>query len=168
VRGNTKGLREVLSNLIDNALKYTPQEGQIQIQAGVFVRTPEGKVLGRDESVPQTINSVAQTTNIDALQPQRRLAILISDTGPGIPSQDLEHLFERHYRGVQAATAIPGTGLGLAIAKQLIEQMQGEIAVYSPGQPAWAKKSLESEVGQAQDKPEQGTTFVVWLSIAQE
>ena len=168
VRGNIKGLREVLSNLIDNALKYTPEEGEIQIQVGVFVRTPESKALGRDERVGQTLDRVTQTTFIDSLQPQRCLAILISDTGPGIPSQDLDHLFERHYRGVQAATAIPGTGLGLAIAKQLIEQMQGEIEVFSPGQPAWAKQILESELNEAQDKPERGTTFVVWLSIAQE
>ena len=169
VRGNIKGLREVLSNLIDNALKYTPQGGEIHIQADVFARTPEGKVLRRDESVPQTVGSVAQPTNTVPLQPQQRLAILISDTGPGIPSQDLEHLFERHYRGVQAATAIPGSGLGLAIAKQLIEQMQGEIEVYSPGQPAWAIQNSASEVDQAQDKPaRRGTTFVVWLSIAQE
>ncbi|HBY80405.1 MAG TPA: hypothetical protein DEG47_26095, partial [Cyanobacteria bacterium UBA11148] len=44
------------------------------------------------------------------------MGIAICDTGPGIPPEDLEHLFERHYRGVQAGTSIPGTGLGLAIA----------------------------------------------------
>jgi len=88
----------VFSNLIDNALKYTPS-GKIYIQAGLE---------------------------------QSHLQGAISDTGPGIPPEDLEHIFERHYRGVQSSSEIPGTGLGLAIAKDLIEQMQGEIQVFSP------------------------------------
>src|SRR5207237_7776886 len=103
VQGNTKALREVLSNLIDNALKYTPSGGQVDIRVGEKRQTAQGEMIG----------------------------IAISDSGPGIPPQDLEHLFERHYRGVQAATAIPGSGLGLAIAKELIGQMHGEIEVFS-------------------------------------
>ncbi|MBE9212714.1 sensor histidine kinase [Plectonema cf. radiosum LEGE 06105] len=100
VRGNPQALREVLSNFIDNALKYTP---------------PGGKIL---------IESVRDKANF--------LGIAISDNGPGVPQQDLQHLGERGYRGVQAQTKIPGSGLGLAIAKQLIEQMQGEMDVLSP------------------------------------
>jgi len=127
-----------LSNLIDNALKYTPSGGEIDIQVGEKRRTPQGELI----------------------------AISISDTGPGIPSQDLEHLFERHYRGVQASSAIPGTGLGLAIAKELIEQMHGEIKVFSPAQPGWTKRNSESAMDKAQDNSEIGTTFVVWLPMA--
>ncbi|MBW4633199.1 MAG: HAMP domain-containing histidine kinase [Iphinoe sp. HA4291-MV1] len=123
VRANTKALREVLSNIIDNALKYTPTGGKILIQTGQEKPHFQG--------------------------------IAISDTGPGIPPQDLEHLGERHYRGVQAQTEIPGTGLGLSIAKQLIEQMQGEIEVFSP-----ALTSLTS----SPDAP--GTTFIIWLPVA--
>lgn len=121
VLGNSPALREVLSNLIDNALKYTPAGGKVEILVGQERQTPEGSLLG----------------------------IAISDNGPGIPPQDLEHLFERHYRGVQAATEIPGTGLGLAIAKELVEQMHGEIEVISPAQ--------------FPDASGQGVTFVVWL-----
>ena len=138
VQGNAKALREVLSNLIDNALKYTPSGGEIDIQVGEKRRTPQGELI----------------------------AISISDTGPGIPAQDLEHLFERHYRGVQASSAIPGTGLGLAIAKELIEQMHGEIKVFSPAQPGWTKRNSESAMDKAQDDSEIGTTFVVWLPMA--
>ena len=138
VQGNANALREVLSNLIDNALKYTPAGGKIDIRVGQKRRTSQGEALG----------------------------IAISDTGPGIPPQDLEHLFERHYRGVQASTAIPGSGLGLAIAKELIEQMHGEIQVFSPAQPVWAKQNSESAIGNVQDNPARGTTFIVWLLIA--
>lgn len=122
VRANLVALTEVLSNLLDNALKYTPPGGQIYIQAG---------------QTAENFQSIA-----------------ISDTGPGIPAQDLEHMFERHYRGVQAASQIPGTGLGLAIAKDLVEQMQGKIQVFSPAQ----------NIPKTNNNP--GTTFVVWLPLA--
>jgi signal transduction histidine kinase len=137
VQGDVKALREVLSNLIDNALKYTPSGGQIDIRVGEKRQMPQGEMLG----------------------------LAISDTGPGIPPQDLEHLFERHYRGVQASTAIPGTGLGLAIAKELIEQMHGEIEVFSPAQLLWDKQNSEYALSNPQDNLPMGTTFVVWLLI---
>jgi signal transduction histidine kinase len=124
VRANVKALQEVLSNIIDNALKYTPAGGKILIQTGQEKANFQG--------------------------------IIISDTGPGIPPQDLEHLGERHYRGVQAQTEIPGTGLGLAIAKQLIEQMQGKIEIFSP--------AINSKLT-SPDAP--GTTFMIWLPNSQ-
>ncbi|MCC5640380.1 GAF domain-containing sensor histidine kinase [Nostoc sp. CHAB 5844] len=124
VRVNIKALQEVLSNIIDNALKYTPKGGKIFIHAG----QERGNFLG----------------------------IAISDTGPGIPQEDLAHLGERYYRGVQAQTEIPGTGLGIAIAKQLIKQMHGEIEVFSPA----ITRAIASP-----DAP--GTTFIIWLPISQ-
>jgi len=121
VRVNEKALAEVLSNIIDNALKYTPAGGKILVQCG----QQQGNFQG----------------------------IAISDTGPGIPLEDLEHLGERHYRGVQAQTAIPGTGLGIAIAKQLIAEMQGNIEVFSP--------AIDSVITSPHTP---GTTVIIWLS----
>ncbi|MCU0549804.1 MAG: HAMP domain-containing histidine kinase [Leptolyngbya sp. Prado105] len=126
VFANSGALREVLSNLIDNALKYTPSGGEVHIRA---------------------------YCDLD------RICIWISDTGLGIPSEDLEHLFERHYRGVQANGEIPGTGLGLAIARRLVEQMNGSIQVFSP-----LKK--EGWIPQEIQPPKQGTSFVVTLQVA--
>ncbi len=124
VVANSGALREVLSNLIDNALKYTPAGEQVHI-----------RVDGGD-----------------------RVAIRVSDTGCGIPPQDLPRLFERHYRGVQAQTDIQGTGLGLAIAYRLVEQMQGEIEAFSPMKPdGWISENSD------QPPANKGTTFVVWL-----
>jgi signal transduction histidine kinase len=124
VKANVKSLQEVLSNIIDNALKYTPSGGKIYIK------------LGQEKANFQGIE--------------------ISDTGPGIPPEDLAHLGERHYRGVQAQTDIPGTGLGIAIAKQLIEQMQGQIEVFSP--------AINSAINAANAV---GTTVMIWLPISQ-
>ena len=162
VQGNAKALREVLSNLIDNALKYTPASGRINIQVGEKRRTSRGEMLANCANLPLGKGCAQQLLQQSM---QQCLAIAISDTGPGIPPQDLEHLFERHYRGVQASTAIPGSGLGLAIAKELIEQMHGEIEVFSPAQTVWTKQNLESTTSQSQDNLGKGTTFIVWLPV---
>ena len=83
--------------------------------------------------------------------------ISVADSGPGIPTEDLPHIFERFYRvdkarsrqsGPSAATAGSGAGLGLSIAQALVEENGGTI-------------EMESVVGQ-------GTTFTVQLSIGDE
>jgi signal transduction histidine kinase len=121
VQTDLKMLREVLSNLIDNALKYTPAGGGIWVQV-----SEQGK----------------------------RQAIVIADTGAGIPPQDLPRLFERHYRGIQAETAIPGSGLGLAIARELLHAMQSDIQIFSPAPTCGLLPA---------DYPATGTAAVVWL-----
>lgn len=131
IQGNAKALREVLSNLIDNALKYTPSGGKIYIRVKAHAFN---NALG--------------------------LAIAISDTGPGIPPEDLKNLFQRHYRGVQAQSDIPGTGLGLVIAQDLIHEMHGEIQVFSPLNPRWVPKNFLNHHSSAV-----GTTFLVELPV---
>lgn len=119
IRATPTALREVLSNLIDNALKYTPTGGEVHIDV--------------------------------ELQPQQppTLQICIRDTGVGIPAEDIKKLFTRHYRGIQAQGTIKGTGLGLAIAKELIDRMQGKIAIASPPPGG-----------------DRGTEFTLWLLLA--
>ncbi|NJN87684.1 MAG: ATP-binding protein [Leptolyngbyaceae cyanobacterium SL_7_1] len=127
-----RALWEVLSNIMDNALKYTPSGGAIFVQ-----------ILRQVASIP----------------PYQ--GVVIADTGPGIPMQDRSHLFERHYRGVQANTSIPGTGLGLAIARDLVYQMQGEIHVFSP---AATSERLDVSIREqivATGNP--GTAIVLWF-----
>jgi len=136
VWANDRALREVLSNLIDNALKYSPAGRQIYIKVRY-------DAANGDRATHRKLPAIA---------------VAVSDTGSGIPPQDLEHLFERHYRGEKAQTEIPGTGLGLAIARDLVRQMQGEIEVFSPVNPEWlpsAKADLYPT--------DRGTTFVLWL-----
>lgn len=99
-------LREVLSNLLDNALKYAGKGAVIWVTGGL--------VQGLDDHLYQ--------------------GIAIGDTGPGIPLQDQAHIFKRHYRGVQAEGETPGTGLGLAIVAELVEAMGGHIDLISPVQ----------------------------------
>lgn len=128
---NSKALREIFSNLIDNALKYTPAGGTVWIH------------LERHDS---------------PVNPQQ--AVVIADTGPGIPLDDQDHLFQRHFRGVQANSDIPGTGLGLAIAHDLIRHLGGDIEVFSPATECDLLHDFEQQVVQSQQP---GTAFVVWL-----
>jgi signal transduction histidine kinase len=58
------------------------------------------------------------------------IEITVSDTGPGIPPEELRHVFERFYR-VDTSGAKTGTGLGLAIAKEIVKAHGGNIAVFS-------------------------------------
>jgi PAS domain S-box-containing protein len=91
-------LREVITNLFDNAVKYTES----------------GKV------------SIGLTGDNDVVQ------IRVTDTGPGIPAQDVPHLFQKFYRVDNSATrTIGGTGLGLFISRKIIELYNGRIWVES-------------------------------------
>jgi two-component system sensor histidine kinase KdpD len=61
------------------------------------------------------------------------IAISVSDTGPGIPAEELPHIFNSFYRARREDRTVPGTGLGLAIARGLTEAMGGTIEAVSPG-----------------------------------
>jgi signal transduction histidine kinase/FixJ family two-component response regulator len=106
VLGDEPRLKQILLNLLNNAIKFTP--------AGTIA------VSLRHESISET---------------HERLRFSVSDTGIGIPHDKLHHLFER-FSQVDGSTSrqFGGTGLGLAISKQLVELMGGRIGVESePG-----------------------------------
>ena len=98
VRGDKDRLRQLLFNILENAIKYTKT----------------GKV------------------SISAVQKDKMAVVAIADTGAGIPSQDLPHIFERFYRVDKTRSREEGgTGLGLAIAQEIAEAHGGKIEVES-------------------------------------
>lgn len=91
-------LQEVITNLFDNAVKYT-ESGAVRLG-----------ITGNDHNVQ----------------------VHVADTGPGIPVEDIPHLFQKFYRVDNSATrTIGGTGLGLFICKKIIELYQGKLWVES-------------------------------------
>ncbi len=91
-------IREVLDNLIENAIKYTP-EGMVEVD----VTGTEDKVI-----------------------------VSIKDSGLGIPTEDIPHLFQKFYRVENMdRQSIGGTGLGLYLCRRLVEAMQGRLWVES-------------------------------------
>lgn len=114
VKGDADRLKQVLVNLISNAIKYTPGNGMV-------------------------------TLELSKVDNQSKL--VIRDTGPGIPPEDLPHIFERFYRAEKSRTRskTSGFGLGLSIAYWIINNHGGHIDV-------------ESQEGS-------GTIFTIWLPL---
>ncbi|MFC4767317.1 ATP-binding protein [Effusibacillus consociatus] len=116
ILGDSDRLEQVLTNLIDNSMRHTPEEGTVTLSM-----TKEGAYT----------------------------RISVSDTGEGIPQEDLPFIFERFYKVDKARTRSKGgTGLGLSIAKNIVLKHKGEIVV-------------TSTVGQ-------GTTFTVLLPLLEK
>lgn len=89
----------MLINILENAVKYGPAEGEVTAAA-------------RREAAS--------------------VCLTVSDQGPGIPPEDVPHIFDSFYRARRGDRTVPGTGLGLAIARGLTEAMGGTIEALSP------------------------------------
>ncbi|NDJ76953.1 MAG: HAMP domain-containing protein [Chloroflexi bacterium] len=115
--GNMNLLIRLFLNLLDNAIKYTPEGG---------------------------------TVTLRACQEADRIRVSVSDTGPGIPADQLPHLFEPFFRVEsdrgRGPTQAGGAGLGLAIAHEIARAHDGSIAIKST--------------------PGHGSTFTVYLPLA--
>jgi two-component system, OmpR family, sensor histidine kinase BaeS len=100
VLADTRWLHQVITNLLSNALKFTPAGGHVTV--------------------------VTKKSGQDAM-------LQVTDTGPGIPADELPHIFDRFWRGRQAAHT-SGTGIGLAVASELTRAHHGHLdATSQPG-----------------------------------
>jgi signal transduction histidine kinase len=115
VYGDEQRLGQVLTNLMANALRYTPGQGRVTIRAR----------LATAEDIPQAANIPGQGETVKA---SKLVLVSISDSGQGIPPEDLPYLFERFYRADKSrARASGGSGLGLAISRQIVGAHGGRI-----------------------------------------
>ncbi|HQV29820.1 MAG TPA: HAMP domain-containing sensor histidine kinase [Thermoflexales bacterium] len=114
IEGDADRLKQVLLNLVDNAIKHSPEGAAVHIEAA---------------------NEAARDVNAagaPAVGGERVVRVTVSDNGPGIPAEDLPHVFERFYRVDKSRSrAKGGAGLGLAIAQTIAEAHGGRIAARS-------------------------------------
>jgi two-component system phosphate regulon sensor histidine kinase PhoR len=140
VRADREGLREILGNLIDNAIKYTPESGKVSIGWRCGDSRSEERELRSEERGARS--EIADGGNQNGVA-----QIFVRDTGIGIKAEDQRRVFERFYRVDKARSReLGGTGLGLSIVKHLVQSFGGKVGV-------------ESEPGK-------GSTFVVELPTA--
>lgn len=95
-------IERVLANLVDNAIKYSPDGGDVAISVSRLARDGDWGA-----------------------------AVTIRDGGMGIPADELPHIFDRFYRGRAVAGKIRGNGIGLASARTIVEQHGGAVTVES-------------------------------------
>ena len=136
LRGDATRLRQVLMNLIGNAIKFT-HTGEVVVRVEICQEEQGDSVtLGAEENTDSNSPLPICTPAQDPLSPSTvKLRFTVRDTGIGIAPADMDKLF-RAFSQVDASTTrqYGGTGLGLAICKQLVELMGGEIgAVSQPG-----------------------------------
>ncbi len=145
VRTDPTHLRQILINLIGNAVKYTPA-GTISVRArliGAPVQPGARRSIGGDaeEAALRSLTSRAPRSGT-------WIALQVVDSGVGIAAADLERIFDEFEQvnaGPRGDSMQRGTGLGLAISRRLARLLGGEIGV-------------ESKLGQ-------GSTFTIWLPV---
>jgi signal transduction histidine kinase len=140
VRTDPTHLRQILVNLIGNAIKYTPA-------GGIAVR---GRLTGLP--APGSRSTVQEDPALLNRSPDRRktwIALQVIDTGIGISPSDQERIFDEFEQvnaGPRSDSMERGTGLGLAISRRLARLLGGEISVES--------------------QPGKGSTFTIWLPVS--
>ncbi|MFW6082852.1 MAG: ATP-binding protein, partial [Chloroflexota bacterium] len=108
VSGDAPSLRQAFTNLVDNAIKYTPAGGEVVVTLSV-AETEDGHPVGARQAV-----------------------VRVSDTGIGIAPEDQVRLFERFYRVHRSdVPSVSGTGLGLSLVKSIVERHGGTVEVDS-------------------------------------
>ncbi|CAN5143881.1 hypothetical protein BH09GEM1_BH09GEM1_21820 [soil metagenome] len=143
VRTDPTHLRQILINLIGNAVKYTPT-GTISVRARLV-----------ESAMPSTVKKTAEgklgAASANTTRPPRGgawVALQVVDTGVGIAAGDLERIFDEFEQvnaGPRGDSMQRGTGLGLPISRRLARLLGGEVGVES--------------------NPGQGSTFTIWIPV---
>jgi len=130
VHGDVSRLRQIVSNVLVNAIKFTPEGGKIDLQLGRGIRMyPRLSSAGSAERMEGAHDEVAR--------------LVIADTGVGISAVDLPRVFDRFWKGSADGRKSKGLGIGLAVVRRLVELHGGSVRADSPGPGQGATFSIE-------------------------
>ncbi|WP_282690790.1 ATP-binding protein, partial [Streptomyces sp. CC216C] len=117
-------LRQAVGNLVSNAVRHTPEGGRVTLRV---------YVAGRDASGPYAPGpNASEEGRGTAVTGGGTVVIEVSDTGSGIPADDLPHVFDRFWRAEKSRSRrTGGSGLGLAIVRKLVEAHGGTVEATS-------------------------------------
>lgn len=142
ILADPRRLREVLDNLLENAIKFSPQGGMIKVRLHpvIPVSAPLKEV---------SLDYLEADNQLAAHLPQQMLEISVCDTGMGIAPEHLERIFDRFHRvDTRLTREASGLGLGLTICKRIVDLHEGFI---------WAENGQDGK----------GSTFYVRLPMGQ-
>ena len=144
IQADRNRLREVLDNLLENAIKYSPEGSAIEVVVRPLVASGQA---GRSRTVPSNSDHDKKMGMPPSVPRSRHMVeICVRDNGIGIPPAHLGQIFDRFHRvDTRLTREVGGLGLGLSICKRIVELHGGLI---------WA----ESEIGR-------GSAFHVWLPM---
>jgi two-component system, OmpR family, sensor kinase len=136
VEGDEQRLRQVLGNLVNNALTHTPAGTPVRVKigAGTLPSVAAGRANGQASAGANEPAGDAGSTE----EPVPAVVLDVEDDGPGMPPEQAQRVFERFYRADAARNrSSGGTGLGLAIVAGLVSAHGGTVSVRTaPGQGA--------------------------------
>jgi two-component system, OmpR family, sensor kinase len=137
VDGDEPRLRQVLGNLVNNAVTHTPAGTPVRVKIGAGTLTPMANGLPRGPAQAGE-NGFAGGGGGASRAPVPAVVLDVEDDGPGMPAEQAQRVFERFYRADAARNrASGGTGLGLAIVAGLVSAHGGTVSVRTaPGQGA--------------------------------
>ena len=147
VWGDENKLRQIIINLVGNAIKFTEQ-GQVILSVSCLSLLDSASL----QREPLENKSAVEQVEDSDVQPTIRVQFEVSDTGPGIDPENLEAIFEPFRQSEAGRQAHEGTGLGLSISQQNARLMAGDIEVRSQlGQGATFTCQVQLGLGTADD-----------------
>jgi two-component system sensor histidine kinase TctE len=138
VWGHSWLLRELVSNLVENAIKYTPAGGSVTLRCGLRLRP-----VGTDDAGLLNLPGVTHWAFVE-----------VDDDGPGVPEEERSQITQRFYRA--QGVVEEGTGLGLAIADEITQLHQGVLSFAEGGAGKGLLVRLELPVQPASDGSHDG------------
>ena len=144
IEADERKIRQIIYNLLANAIKFTPAGGQIQLNSEIV----DESVLAASHDQNKSSRTAPSALNQEQMAPQKFVKISVSDNGIGLQKKNLERIFNPFEQVENSASRkYQGTGLGLSLTKSFVELHGGKI---------WAESNGESK----------GATFSFTIPIA--